>query len=194
MESEFVTNCTAVQTAFFQFLDGNGSANLYPIGHIVTNNSHINMNSCMAKRQFRLVVLTLLGYLKYMNNKEASIYPTPLSRKVKAGRPFPSHCFTIHTIGLTTGLQGLSANGIESISDIILTGHEHDTTKRSSQGTAGERNEYIEGGALQSEDMQCSAFNVIGNHTVQKKQNLPILNGMDCVSPQLPVTRFRTPL
>jgi hypothetical protein len=51
---------------------------------------------------------------------------------------------------------------IESISDIVLTGHEHDATIRSQAVSSGEANTYIEAGALfDSAIPDQSAFNVI---------------------------------
>src|SRR5205807_9361756 len=38
---------------------------------------------------------------------------------------------------------------IEESSDVVLTGHEHDFTKKTVTGLIGEVNQYIEGGALQ---------------------------------------------
>ena len=51
---------------------------------------------------------------------------------------------------------------VEAIADIILTGHEHDSTSRSQQVSTGERNLYVEAGALQeSHDPSRSAFNCL---------------------------------
>jgi len=59
---------------------------------------------------------------------------------------------------------------IESISDIILTGHEHDVTFRSQETSEGERNTYIEGGVLQEKGTEKSDFNVLILDTIEKKQ------------------------
>jgi len=51
---------------------------------------------------------------------------------------------------------------IESLSDIILTGHEHDGKRRTQEGESGERNQYIEAGALQvTGDPKQSSFNAL---------------------------------
>ncbi len=59
---------------------------------------------------------------------------------------------------------------VESISDIILTGHEHDVTFRTQESTEGERNTYIEGGVLQEKETKKSEFNVLIIDTEAKKQ------------------------
>lgn len=59
---------------------------------------------------------------------------------------------------------------IESSSDIILTGHEH-MYDRYTRVSAGETNEYIEGGVLQnSEDSSTSSFNVLVLDLNRRKQ------------------------
>jgi predicted phosphodiesterase len=51
---------------------------------------------------------------------------------------------------------------IEQVADLVLTGHEHEATRRAQEGGGGERNTYVEGGALQdSEDRSASAFNAL---------------------------------
>ena len=50
---------------------------------------------------------------------------------------------------------------IESHVDIVLTGHEHDSTSRRSQSSTGERNTYIEGAVFQGNKTDMSGFNVL---------------------------------
>ncbi len=60
---------------------------------------------------------------------------------------------------------------IEATADLILTGHEHNATVRAQQTTTGERNLYIEGGALQeSSNPDDSAFNAFVLDLTQRKQ------------------------
>lgn len=60
---------------------------------------------------------------------------------------------------------------IESLSDIVLTGHEHDPTRRDQVLLGGERNCYIEGGALFDPAYPGeSAFNALVIDTRQRKQ------------------------
>lgn len=50
----------------------------------------------------------------------------------------------------------------EGVSDIILTGHEHEQTRRTNIGVEGERNLYIEGGVLQETgNASVSTFNAL---------------------------------
>jgi hypothetical protein len=64
-------------------------------------------------------------------------------------------------------------NRVEEVSDLILTGHEHEATQRSQRGSGGEVNLYIEGGALQENlDPSESAFNAILFDTVAKRQRV----------------------
>lgn len=53
-------------------------------------------------------------------------------------------------------------NFLDSSSDLVITGHEHEATSYTKTGRLGEQNEYIEGGPLQvSGDPTVSEFNVI---------------------------------
>ncbi len=60
---------------------------------------------------------------------------------------------------------------IEATADLILTGHEHDAAVRVQQTTTGERNLYIEGGALQeSSSPDDSAFNAFVLDLTKRRQ------------------------
>jgi hypothetical protein len=60
---------------------------------------------------------------------------------------------------------------LERVSDVILTGHDHDPTMRSQQGTRGQRNIYVEGGILQQAGGGGdSTFNVLLLDTAVRKQ------------------------
>lgn len=62
---------------------------------------------------------------------------------------------------------------VEAESDIILTGHEHDGSWSMHAGERGERNQYIEAGALQeSEDPSSSSFNALVIETENQEQKL----------------------
>ena len=59
---------------------------------------------------------------------------------------------------------------IEQVADIILTGHEHDSTRHTKECSGGERNTYVEGGVLQSGSGLNSDFNLFVIDTKLKKQ------------------------
>lgn len=60
---------------------------------------------------------------------------------------------------------------IEAVSDIVLTGHEHESYRRTQEVDGGQHNTYIEGGVLQeSNDASSSAFNAIVIDTNDRKQ------------------------
>jgi 2',3'-cyclic-nucleotide 2'-phosphodiesterase (5'-nucleotidase family) len=60
---------------------------------------------------------------------------------------------------------------VESVADLILTGHEHDVTRRTQEVSTGERNEYVEGGALQDSYSPAeSVFNVFVIDIIGRKQ------------------------
>jgi hypothetical protein len=59
---------------------------------------------------------------------------------------------------------------LETVSDIILTGHEHVETRRSQTLSTGETNQFIEGGALQTNDASESEFNVLIIDTNSRQQ------------------------
>jgi hypothetical protein len=76
----------------------------------------------------------------------------------------PYKWFTVHN---SRALQ----KAVEGMSDIILTGHEHDFAARSQQGHRGETNLYVEGGALQERSGK-SSFNALVLDTTLKLQRL----------------------
>jgi hypothetical protein len=60
---------------------------------------------------------------------------------------------------------------IEKIADLVLTGHEHDASYRTQQNSGGERQTYVEGGALQETDRNAiSSFNAFLLDTTLRKQ------------------------
>lgn len=60
---------------------------------------------------------------------------------------------------------------VESIADIVLTGHEHDAGSVIQERARGQVNTYVEGGVLQdSSDPDMSEFNVLLIDTILKKQ------------------------
>lgn len=61
----------------------------------------------------------------------------------------------------TPDLLRPNRDSIEGNSDIILTGHEHESDARESGPLGGESNLYIEGGALQTSDPDESTFNIL---------------------------------
>lgn len=64
-------------------------------------------------------------------------------------------------------------NRVESVADIVLTGHEHERDVRLQTRRTGERNTYIEGGVLQaSVDPDLSVFNVLLVDTARRKQKI----------------------
>lgn len=64
---------------------------------------------------------------------------------------------------------------IESIADIVLTGHEHDPCIRNQEGLGGERNAYVEGGVLQDRnDPVSSSFNAFVFDIEASKQKLSV--------------------
>ena len=59
----------------------------------------------------------------------------------------------------------------EKTSDLVLTGHEHDSARRTQKDDTGAENTYIEGGVLQDSDApDASIFNVISVDTAEQKQ------------------------
>ncbi len=60
---------------------------------------------------------------------------------------------------------------VEAVANLILTGHEHDASVRAQQATTGERNMYVEGGALQeSANLNESTFNAFVLDLAGRKQ------------------------
>lgn len=59
---------------------------------------------------------------------------------------------------------------LEGVSDIILTGHEHEESRRTQVMTTGETNQFIEGGALQTDNPVESEFNCLIVDTKERQQ------------------------
>ena len=61
---------------------------------------------------------------------------------------------------------------VESVSDVILTGHEHDGDYRMVRGRSGERSQYLEADALQTDDPAQSAFHALVLDTDARQQRM----------------------
>jgi len=61
---------------------------------------------------------------------------------------------------------------IEKTSDIIITGHEHDSAQYVQNKSTGETNEYLEGGVLQEHKSDNSDFNVLIVDLQKKRQKI----------------------
>lgn len=59
---------------------------------------------------------------------------------------------------------------LEAVSDIILTGHEHEESRRTQVVGTGETNQFIEGGALQTDNPAESEFNCLVVDTASRQQ------------------------
>ena len=76
------------------------------------------------------------------------------------------HPFPWYTADVRRDLQ----RRLEGVSDIIFTGHEHVESRRTQLVATGESNQFIEGGALQTQDSSQSEFNALIVDTVERQQ------------------------
>jgi len=174
-DDSVVAICTKVQSTFFEFLgtfahDGlkEGTAigcsygnKLYYEYHFEENGNSVRFMCCNTPWLSRL--REIQGQLYY----PADALPH-----------FTESDHELNVILFHHPYNWLEANSarafrkrVEQVADLILTGHEHDATRRTQQGERGERNTYIEGGALYDcEDQSRSVFNSFVIDTTLKKQ------------------------
>jgi len=148
--------CTGVQDEFFQFLDAVGQPFLQRKGRLgYTYTVDVAGETVL----FRCYNTALTSRLE----ERAGTLICGLAGNDKTTGPSLVVSVLHHPYNWLAPPNGRALRKeIEQTSDLVLTGHEHEHTRRVQHVATGEVNEYIEGAVLQeNENPDSSAFNVI---------------------------------
>ncbi|MBA2527869.1 MAG: metallophosphoesterase [Pyrinomonadaceae bacterium] len=152
-----VRECTAVQDSFFEYkdlLDEDQKAK----GNRLYYEYHFEVGG--RKILFRCYNTAWLSRLH--ESQGELLYPVDAAAGKAAGFELTVTVFHHPYNWLQHENARVFRKHAENVSDIILTGHEHEQTRHARVGAEGERNLYIEGGVLQETgDESVSTFNAL---------------------------------
>lgn len=169
---DVVITCTEVQSTFFEYLDtfgAKGSSDASPKHHHrLAYKYEIPIGNGIA--QF-LCLNT--AWLSERQEQQGQLY-FPANAVQPDGKADVVMAMFHHPYNWIESEAGRSfRKQLEATANLILTGHEHDALTRTQQMSSGERNTYIEGGALQIPGKpNDSTFNAIVLDLVNRKQKL----------------------
>lgn len=165
-DSSIIDQCTVVQKEYFEWLESFlntkhvYSEKLYLTKEFSVNNTYLIRFHC-----FNTAWIT-----RDVNSHQNILFPLSLipeknNRKVEVAISLLHHPYN----WLLAERSRRFKNEIERISNIIITGHEHEAMFYEQRSFTGERNQYMEGGALQCEGVE-SCFNLLFIDLKARKQ------------------------
>ena len=174
LDSSIVQVCTQVQEPFYEFLNANAHESRLEASAVDTQYDHklyyeyrfsaqghiVRFMCCNTSWLSRLREIP--GQLYFPADAIPSITIEPSLSIAMFHHPYP---------WLEPNNRRSFQKRVEEVADIVLTGHEHEATRKTQQGDKGERNTYIVGGALHdAEYFSGSVFNAFIFDTDTKKQ------------------------
>jgi Calcineurin-like phosphoesterase len=164
-DPDVVQVCTGVQESFFQFLVAAGGPFLRQ-GSRLTYDYRVPIgDQTLLFRCYNTAVTSRI------EEKPGTLLCPTAARETVAGAVLVVSVLHHPYNWFTPPNARVVRREIEQTSDIVLTGHEHEHTRRVQHVATGEVNEFIEGAVLQeSSDAGTSAFNVIVVDTENSKQ------------------------
>jgi predicted MPP superfamily phosphohydrolase len=158
--------CTEVQTAFFDFRD------LETDGLDASSNRLYYQYTFEHQKERVLFRCYNTAWLSQLHEKPAGLF-FPVEMIPNASADLVFSLFHHPYNWLTPNNARSFRKRVEEVSDIILSGHEHDFTQRMQVARSGEVNLYIEGSVLQdSHDPQSSGFNILLVDTKSRRQKV----------------------
>ncbi len=159
--SEIVELCTAVQLCFFQFREAVESA--------PAEAASLNFDHKLAYRyKFEFGAHSILflcyntAWLSQLNESQGRLYfPADAVVADQGECELVVAAFHHPYNWIESNSARLFRERVESVADIILTGHEHVSSRRTQEGDRHQNNTYVEGGVLQdTKASDLSEFNV----------------------------------
>ena len=164
---DIVQTCTAVQDPFFDFLDA-----VEPLPRIPSGEAYdvrLSYKYDLTKDDENVSFLCYnTAWLSQLHETQGRLYfPAEAVRLDQEESTLIVASFHHPYNWLESNAARAFRGNIESIADLVLTGHEHTTSYRAQEGGLGQRNIYVEGGVLQdSSDPTTSEFNVFVFDTI----------------------------
>jgi len=155
-DPDVVRVCTGVQEPFFQFLAATGGSYLHQDGRLFYEYSIPLGSETLLFRCYNTAVTSR------REEKPGTLLCRFESTFRRDGAALVISVLHHPYNWLTPSSHRETRREIERTSDIVLTGHEHEHTRRVQHVATGETNEYIEGAVLQEGgQLDSSAFNVL---------------------------------
>jgi predicted MPP superfamily phosphohydrolase len=168
-DESIVAVCTDVQNAFF------GTRDLLADG-LAFKGNRLYWRYSLAVGQFKVEVgCCNTAWVSQLREQQGKLF-FPLDVLPKA-RPDADLSILLahHTYPWLSAVNGRAIRRtVESIADVVLTGHDHDAALRMNRGADEETNVYLEGGALQEADSGESSFNVVLFDLANRRQRLTV--------------------
>lgn len=170
VDESMVELCTEVQRSFFTFRDTVQGGDGIPVG----GKLHYEYDFSVGSETVAIRCCNT-AWVSQLRERPGTLYfPIDAIGPLNASKPSAVITMFHHPYNwLQPGNARSFRRRIEEVSDIILTGHEHSIDRREQTGARGERNLYLEGGALQERGVKDeSAFNAIVLDTTTKRQRV----------------------
>lgn len=168
-DNSIVGACTSVQQGFFDWVKTLDPSDPHPFKDPLI---HVR-NIALGTESIRFVLVNS-AWCSTLNEQQGSLkYPPNRLAQVRDldGQPAVVVGLVHHPFNwLQADNARIVRESLESIADLILTGHEHvsDTYRRT--GPRGEQNDYVEGGVLQDDQGEDSSLNLIVIDTAAQTQ------------------------
>ena len=157
---DIVQTCMVVQNSFFGFADVVETSTRKPS----SRDYDVRLSyeySLTAKNEYVKILCCNTAWLSRSNESQGRLFfPSQAIGTKHDGSALVIAAFHHPYNWLESNSARLFRSSIESIADLILSGHEHSTSSKVQQGSLGQNNVCVEGGVLQdSSDPNLSEFN-----------------------------------
>ncbi|NOT97056.1 MAG: hypothetical protein HOP00_12220 [Nitrospira sp.] len=174
LDNSVVQICIQAQDSFFEFLGNHASGNRVESANIGTpydSRLYYEYRFGSGDQTIRFMCCNTPWLSRLRDIQGQLFYPTDAVPCGTSDHALSIAIFHHPYPWLETTNRRSFQKRIEEVADLVLTGHEHDATRRTQQSEKGGRNTYIEGGALHdAEDQASSIFNAFVIDTDLKKQ------------------------
>ena len=165
---DIVQTCTAVQEPFFDFLDAMESLPRASSseGHDARLSYKYNLSH--DEKESLVFLCYNTAWLSQLHETQGGLFfPSEAARLDQNEGSLVVASFHHPYNWLESNNARPFRENVESIADLVLTGHEHTTSFRAQEGTLGQSNIYVEGGVLQDNtDPTKSEFNAFVFDTI----------------------------
>ena len=158
--SDIVETCTAVQDSFFDFLDA-----VEPSPRMPSHEEYDTRLSYKYELSYNDEIVSFHCYntawLSQLHEAQGRLFvPSQAAALDENDSAIVVAAFHHPYNWLESTNARAFRENIETVADLILTGHEHTTSLRAQEGSLGQNNIYVEGGVLQdTADANTSEFN-----------------------------------
>lgn len=170
LDPSVLVTCTAPQDTFFSFLEAHANRGRKAVASEPRSRLFYEYEFSVGGEPLRFLCVNTAWFSQREEKQGALTFPVELLPHETADDRVVIAVFHHPYNWIEADLARAFRKRIDQVADFVLTGHEHDSTCRTQAGVGGERQTYVEGGALQdSENPDGSAFNVFLLDTQQER-------------------------